>query len=388
MAGVAIALMSRLECLKIWSVSQSYHSISNGRRILFSRRADTEYMFGLCADELNLSLIPGFAKLKHFFTGGTVPWQIMALPTLETLQIGFVPQNDRVQLKYPITPETRFSLTNLTMRMNFFMVVDEYYDHDEMKEEIYAFTEQLFTEFKQLKRLSIQFRQKGTARLFTMGLRSTSLPEVSSYANVANMFRSSTLETLILDTSDVDVRAIEDWGNGKSYLEGCIAPMTSLHQFPNLKTIIAPQQAFFDSDPDVLCDPPSNLLPPSIRSIEIIDASKEIVEWIGLLIECENAFPVLNQIEFWCDHSFPLVCVEDTSPWAAANVAEDINELFEPLKAKEAFHALFHSRMNQLNASGISVFYNKQHQGWRTGSGSRGRGRYEWDGVMWQPMFS
>lgn len=127
---------------------------------------------------------------------------------------------------------------------------------------------------------------------------------------------SNSLETLIIDTCDIESAAVRHFP--EDFFEN-ISPLTSLHGFPNLRRIVAPQEAFIQvnsalsSPSSIQCVPPTILLPRSIESVDIIDSTTALTIWAEKLLDAYQAstgyrvstLESLETITLWCDRWSP-----------------------------------------------------------------------------------
>jgi hypothetical protein len=318
-AGVVICLLPGLHTLSLDNCHTTKYLDMNGARVLVPRRIDTNHMFGIAPEGLNPNLIPGFANLKHIKSNGQLPWQLINLPYLETLQIGTLPTILNYPFDYSLSSGVTFNLTSLTIPMNIVALEYDYVHDIDGGTEYRIFNKRIFQCLSCLKRLDIQFYRNCGSRGSRLGDHKTTPPGIGDYNNALKAISSSSLETLVLDTSDVDVRAVEKWKlatSFKGYLDDCIRPLTSLLQFPNLKTIIAPQQAFLSSNGNSDVEPILSLflfnLPPSVVSVGVIDPTVHILKWFDHISEQKQTYcPNLTKIELWTDHDPSLVAFQD-----------------------------------------------------------------------------
>jgi hypothetical protein len=87
---------------------------------------------------------------------------------------------------------------------------------------------------------------------------------------------SRSVETVMIDTCNVEPGAVRHYH--KDFFEN-ILPLTSFDDLPNLRRIVAPQEAFIrvgctlSTPSKIECVPPTVLLPGNIDSVEIIDST-------------------------------------------------------------------------------------------------------------------
>jgi hypothetical protein len=355
MAGVVLHLLPALHTLTIDNYHQTKYPDFDGNKVLVPRRIDTHYLFGIPVHEFDPSLVPGLANLKHIRSSAHIPWQLIGLSSLKTLHIGILPTILNYPFDVPISTNVTSTITSLTLPMNLVVLENDYMNDIDGRYEYGIFSEKLFEGLTRLKRLNIRLYRNCESRGSRLGDHKTTPPGSSSYDRLLSMFYSSSLETIVLDTSDVDTRAVKNWKSGRNYLESCVDPLSSLRRFPNLKTIIAPQQAFFTSR--VQSFPPITY-PPSISSIGIIDPSPEIADYVGLIGRIKQAYtPDLSNIEFWCDRNPPLESVRNPCDETLPRLDSD--------GAVKSCHGSFCSEVKFYEGMRVSIIINQEPRGWR-----------------------
>jgi hypothetical protein len=368
-AGVVLHLLPTVHTLTIEDYHQTKHSDTNGNKVLVPRRIDTHYLFGISVHEFNPNLVPGLANLKHIRSSAHIPWQLISLSN-----IGILPTILNYPFDVPLSTNATSIITSLTIPMNLVVLENDYLNDIDGRNEYISFSEKLFDGLTRLKRLHIQVYRNCETRGSRLGDHKTAPPGSSSYDKLLSMFSSSSLETIVLDTSDVDTRAIENWKPGRNYLESCIDPLTSLKQFPNLKTVIAPQQALFTSQFQSF---PPVLYPPSIQSIGFIDPSPDISDYVDLISKIKHVYtPNLSNIEFWYDHNPPLISVHDSFDKISPSIDSD--------GAMKFRRGSFSSEMNLCEEMGISVITNQEPRAWRNADDIGGKCRYGLKRAKWE----
>lgn len=138
----------------------------------------------------------------------------------------------------------------------------------------------------------------------------------TSYDTLLEGMQSDSLETLIIDTCEVEPASVRQ--PRVDFFES-ISHLTSLHSFPNLRRIVAPQEAFISvpnllsSDDESVFVPPTDLFPRNIETMEIIDSTSALDTWAKRLLDAhdtETGFRVslldqLSSIKLWCDRWYP-----------------------------------------------------------------------------------
>jgi hypothetical protein len=125
---------------------------------------------------------------------------------------------------------------------------------------------------------------------------------MSSYGALLRSICSSSLDTLIIDTYDINRAAVCQCRN--DFLEA-IYPLSSLDGLLNLHRIVAPQEAFIQVNDGLYSDSivkgihPITLLPASIKRIEIIDSTTALNSW---------AEKILNVYQDNTDYRVSMLC--------------------------------------------------------------------------------
>jgi hypothetical protein len=117
------------------------------------------------------------------------------------------------------------------------------------------------------------------------------------YDNIASALQSETLQSLVIDLSNIGSGAFL----GLELLT--VKPMRSLAHLKKLRRVVAPEEAFLSwgSYPESRTLMSACELPPSIETIEVIDATRAFSLWQKELSQNPSAFPNLQTIRNWFD---------------------------------------------------------------------------------------
>ncbi|KAF1965987.1 hypothetical protein BU23DRAFT_560679 [Bimuria novae-zelandiae CBS 107.79] len=278
--------------------------------------------------------IVSFDRLKTLKTNFLPPDRVLMIPSLRTLHIDL--QEFRNRREFHLVFDTMSegsdsqvvpSVSNLIvdLNMSFFEERTPGSSHDEVCSQMMNFMEYL-CDCRELKTVQLRLCYDDGDGIHHLPPLTRS--EELLYNDLMPFFgRLNTVETLIIDSNDVDwdLYARNDGVNDKPY-----SLWTAKHQQPlfagdeanelidmsGLRRLVAPQEAFFSHvDPEALSDFHGNgyqfeptLLPSSVESIEIIDSTRALNRWARYVLELPEEYPSLKIIVLWCDtHTDPFV---------------------------------------------------------------------------------
>lgn len=137
-----------------------------------------------------------------------------------------------------------------------------------------------------------------------------------SYHTLVRDLDSVSITTLIIDACDVEAGAVRRCR--EDFFEN-LHPIESLRGFPNLRRIVAPQEAFIRVEGRLWVKSippfvdPTMLLPPGIETVEVIDSTSALNHWAVSLFDQWNAvtgvkvssLKKLIKVILWCDRWYP-----------------------------------------------------------------------------------
>ncbi|KAF2267232.1 hypothetical protein CC78DRAFT_577431 [Lojkania enalia] len=236
-----------------------------------------------------LDHIPGFSRLKSFTSNVLIPWVIISLPSLQTLK--FHLQN----YCFGIIPSVISIPSHSTYPLPAFKTLRVGVDIDVLfpgrigaPHRIYAYFKDLLRHLPKLQHLFIEITREEAYRLTPPNNR-------GCYTFLANIIQHETLETLVIDTSNMVTRS-PLWDTELRFLRK-LRPAETFQHLPGLHRLCAPQEMFFYVDGLVMCE-----LPPRIEKLEIIDRDPDLYKWIEMLQRHHGGkTPMLREIRTWKD---------------------------------------------------------------------------------------
>ncbi|KAF2126725.1 hypothetical protein P153DRAFT_368788 [Dothidotthia symphoricarpi CBS 119687] len=277
-------------------------------------------------------LVPGLSALQSLTTTFLPPWTVMTLPTLHTLHIKTgdidtiggtdyhpvdVSPGEPMDHSHVCTNITTLILdlnvTVLTRNLNLY------------EGELYGLLHNLLSHLDALRHLEIRLFHNDDMSHHT----DIDEGEVLSYGDLMPLLQVPTLETLTIDTSDVDWEKYADNGTGQAYelwqadgIEPLDLPSHGwrylVPDLMHLRRLVLPQEALFfhyrtDSRYDFQLDQENFLpclLPPSIEIVEVIDSTRMLNHWAKYVLMHRHQFPSLKQVVLWCDR-LPTPLIQD-----------------------------------------------------------------------------
>jgi hypothetical protein len=291
LCGLAISMCTTLESLDIHLLGAldplKTGWVSWGQQYLFEM-----FFIGRENSPQSCSKISGLSTLKRLRMNTPVPWSMINLPGLHTVEIHMIDIGLLGAKRFMGRPTDSLN-TTITK-----LVVDV----DLMTFARFltlCYLDSLFPYLVALRHLCIRFstrdylsREKDYKRLKAW----MSLP---NFENIIRWLRNENLEALIVDISQVHTDLMIDRpDNGPQKLGRALRPAVrtstpSLRNLPKLRKIMAPQEFFFSVDEWYTMVQ----LPKSVESIQIVDATVSLERWVDYIQENrEHTFPQLKEL--------------------------------------------------------------------------------------------
>lgn len=270
------------------------------------------------------SQIAAFRSLTSISSPTLLPWATMCSPNLKKVEISLDVDNcGRFEFDLPECakiPEEytgQCSITSLTAQVPIeFLYTANSYDR------IFEYIPTVLRCAPALKHLSLQLkREPDDGPCPGNDIK-------RSYQTLVRSLRSTSLEELIIDSCDIDANAVRNCP--VDFFES-LRPIDSLHGLPNLRRIVAPQEAFMRVEGSLRKNTtagsiaPTSLFPETIETIEIIDSTTALGIWAIEILDAwspttaafkVSTLPHLSKLVLWCDRWYPtLVPDYRTDEW-------------------------------------------------------------------------
>lgn len=224
----------------------------------------------------------GFRALTSITSPALLPWHIMCLSNLKVCTIN-VDVETRSLLDFAApgyatihdTDDEICHIEKLIGQMPIEALNDSWSDYP-----ISKYLPTVVDRMPNLRHLALQLARTATYRQRTSEVE-------RAYDFLLSYISSKSVEALLIDICDIELGAVRHCHD--DFFEN-ILPLTSLDGFPNLRRIVAPQEAFIRvssnlSTPSTIeCVPPTVLLPGNIKSVEIIDSTSALTLWADKLL--------------------------------------------------------------------------------------------------------
>ncbi|KAF2251123.1 hypothetical protein BU26DRAFT_276563 [Trematosphaeria pertusa] len=297
-------------------------------------------------------VVAGFAKLKSITSNGVLPWDIITLPTLRTLEYDFQYFTNGglfewFGMKHLPNNSTCSNITSLILNIEIEVL---YYSDASRK--LREYVSELLSRFTSLATLHLRlfFEQDPPGRRLPGGF-----PNLAKYEYPSHLLDHANLDTvtdLVVDTADL--------GNFKGTT--IISPMESI-MFPKLQHITMPQAAFFYWPYDTLT------LPSTIETIGIIDSTRCLNAWAKDILDNRLEYPGLRRISFWCDEKKAplalgemLIPVPDGYDPACGIDPRQVKQEWDDMRPYDYVDDDIWERMHE---AGIEVVFKQESKGWR-----------------------
>jgi hypothetical protein len=269
--------------------------------------------FSHLSEHGKIDWLGGFRNLTSITSPSLLPWHVMCLSNMRTCTIGVeVKRCARFDFTVPESAKIPQADTARLCHIRTLVaqVPIEFLDNGIPDDRIFGYLPALVHLAPDLKHLALQLTRKE-------GMGRCPGNEVErSYNTLVRHIHSTSLESLLIDTCDIESSAVRQCP--EDFFE-IIRPITSLNGIPNLRRIVAPQEAFvwvngrLDSFPKVNFVSPTILLPDSIQRIEIIDSTTALNKWVEGVLDVWQAnsgvkvstLSGLKTITLWCDRWYP-----------------------------------------------------------------------------------
>jgi hypothetical protein len=306
----------------------------------------------------SLPMVEAFSSLKYIRSTELVPWSIACLPKLETLHLAVdndVPRWDDPADLRAVSPDlvNRANLTRLIIDVEIAVLLSVHSIKPTLLEATkrYTFFEETFLpQLSALKYLAIRIRTSWELDVYPLAMNGA-----FSYDNLTRRLSSKTLETLLIDLSDVKFRRIDGYDSRRVV---DISHAASLSRLPNLRRIAAPEELYFSVAARFwVCD-----LPPSLVTIEMIDTSDRLERYARHLIVDQHSLPNLTIMRAWCDHR-PGHVLSKTGP---DNVRIHLPECEREYRTESQIAHVKREVSSQLSQIGVEIDWRPgRTRGWR-----------------------
>ncbi|KAG9388776.1 hypothetical protein PtrSN002B_001377 [Pyrenophora tritici-repentis] len=241
MVGLILCLTPHLESLTLDYRKQKMESSGFYTKPIAFEHFSLDDLFGSVTQSPAFSIehIKGFAKLTRLITNTCPPSKLISLPQLKGLEIGLLNDhwNQDRGLRPLLSTGTALSMTmtHLTVRLDKLAL---YSDRAILVRGVYRRLNDIIKNLTVLEYLFLQFGSEWGKRFDP---RQGDLSE-ASFEYVTSEIESLSLTHLALDVEDVGKAWFYE--SGETPFE-VIRPMTSLRRLPKLRSITAPEEAFF-----------------------------------------------------------------------------------------------------------------------------------------------
>ncbi|KAH7078155.1 hypothetical protein BKA63DRAFT_280608 [Paraphoma chrysanthemicola] len=214
----------------------------------------------------------GLANLVSIKCNGLISWPILRLSSLISIETGLSDVRHSKQLKLARTKTSKTTISNVLRLAVTMDCVPLVIDGQYFRDRIY------------LKWFTRYMRQLNTLRINFVGPDMSCGPD---YSALLRLIHAPGLHTLILDTQNI-TRTRETTSSR------ALLPELSLLQFPELKRIVAPQEALFQDGSERSCQ-----LPASIEAMEICEPTEALSDCLAKMMETGDHLENLKSITIW-----------------------------------------------------------------------------------------
>jgi hypothetical protein len=269
--------------------------------------------FASLSECTKLDRLIGFCNLTSITAPALLPWHIMCLSNLQACTIN-VEVKRCARFDFAVPESARIpsfdAIRSCNVQKLIAQVPIEFLDDGIANNSIFAYLPTLVSLAPELKHLALQLtRKEGTGRCPGNDVH-------RSYDMLLRNLHSICLETLVIDTCDVEAGAVRQCQG--DFFE-TIHPITSLDSFPRLRRIVAPQEAFMwvngrlDSKSSTEFVAATILFSDSIERVEIIDSTTALNKWAESVLTAWQAnsgikistLSNFDAITLWCDRWYP-----------------------------------------------------------------------------------
>lgn len=258
--------------------------------------------------ETTVPKFPAFTKLRSLTTNCPVPWIMISLPTLKSLNLRITTESDPYY-DIPSTPG-QLKLTSLVVSVDRDILIEDW-QLGNTAQSVLAYFTQLMSQARALEDLSIRVTCRWPCHFHDQVEK--------SWDYVASRIpRLDNLRTLEIDAAEIRVDRIKDEEHMNKIewsLRIRAAPIVSLERFRNLERLTIPEMALLgdsripQGDNKIICH-----LPHTLKSISIIDSTKMLAQWAKDVWNHRSNFPALSGITLWCDRKSqplePLISID------------------------------------------------------------------------------
>jgi hypothetical protein len=230
--------------------------------------------------------LAGLRNLTSINSPALLPWHVMCLSTLKTciinLEVDRCARGDRTLLDGTIKPMSISRVCPIE-KLSVHVPLEILY-HAYSRHGLFQYLPTITALMPYLRYLALHLTRNNQAN----GMYPRSEDLCASYDSLLEGMHSSSIETLVIDTCDVDPASVRD--PREDFFE-CIAPITSLAGFPSVRRIVAPQEAFISVSGGLGSDLPvsgitsTQLFSQSIEVMEIIDSTTTLEVWAYQLLD-------------------------------------------------------------------------------------------------------
>ncbi|KAH7355999.1 hypothetical protein BKA66DRAFT_574896 [Pyrenochaeta sp. MPI-SDFR-AT-0127] len=259
-------------------------------------------------------LIVGFSSLTILKTTFVPPWPILKTPSLRTLHVDLAYEG---MLHQHLTSDDRYDIpdSDSCVHIETLVLVLSVCALEPLagawpaSHEWVAYSDLRYMQRRLGNLKNLQIRLSYDTELCFV---ETNIWRIC-YGDFMPYFEATTLESIIIDTTDVDwlqykADGISHWGfELHSSRPGAAEPM-SVSVFydedwnlPSLRRFVAPQEAFFCAHPHRQSPWRPARLPLTVEIVEVIDSTRALNNWAKYVLDHPLEFPSLTRIVLWCD---------------------------------------------------------------------------------------
>jgi hypothetical protein len=263
------------------------------------------------SEEGKLNWVAGLRNLTSITSPALLPWHIMCMSSLKTCHINVevvtcASLNFAIPSSAVIPNQNGCRIEKLSAQVPIEFLYDAF-----LRDGVFQYLPAVIHLAPRLLYLALHLtRNEGS------GTHPGDEHDESGYDTLLQDMQSDSLETLIIDTCDVEPASVRQ--PRADFFES-ISHLTSLHSFPNLRRVVAPQEAFMSvpnllsSDANPVFVPPTVLFPHNIETVEIIDSTSALDTWAKRLLDAHDTptglrvsmLDQLSSIKLWCDRWYP-----------------------------------------------------------------------------------
>ncbi|KAF2686910.1 hypothetical protein K458DRAFT_416235 [Lentithecium fluviatile CBS 122367] len=315
--------------------------------------------------------VPGFANLRSITSDHVLPWSVVTMPTLKTLEYHVEFSSFSTQyVLYASTYVPRSACSNISaLILNLDVRFLEFYVDFE---EPYEYIERLLEQTSAINILHVRMTYSEDFLEFRSRDDDPDPYDERIIENTKQNFISlhkllkggnlSTVRDFVVDRSDTRIL------NGQWH-----EPFLDFSMFPSLERLVTPQCGLFDFSHTRLA---SLRLASTLKTLEIIDSTRQLNAVVKGILEDRDAFPDFGRIVFWCDKKDKLLvldeflrevpaCYDPACGRDPAEVEGEMNPEDRDEQSWKPFDWVDNDIWDKVRDAGIEVIIGQEKRGWR-----------------------